>query len=187
MMTSIIIQSQQGDSDATMALIKQFRYSLKKYAFKLRYEDAYYDLCADFIELIKNIRMDRISEVSGGSERAVIAYIYAAIHNSYIKKLINLKRRQRYEVLSYEAISESEKYHVEAVSAAYDSHAILELTGLVHVLTKKELLVIKMLFLFQYSVPEIASAWGVSKQAVLCTRNRALKKIKKWLALEQVV
>ena len=68
-----------------------------------------------------------------------------------------------------------------------DPHAILDLTGLAHVLTKRELLAIRMLFQFQYNIPEIASAWGVKKQTVCRTRDRALKKIKQWFEIEQAV
>ena len=184
MTVSLILQAQQGDSDATMALIEQFNCPLKKYAFKLHYEDAYHDLRADFIALIKNIRLDRIADKS---TRAMVAYIYTAIYNSYIKKLINLQRRQQYEFLSYEALSEREKHDLAVASATDDSHPRLELTSLVQVLTKRELLVLKMFFQFQYRIPEIASIWGVREQTVRRTRKRALKKLSKWLAIEPAV
>ena len=182
MITGLIIQSQQGDSDAILALIEKFKFSLKKYAFKLRYEDAYYDLLADFVELIGNMCIDRILD---RSDKAVIAYIYASIYNSYIKKLINLKRQKCYELLPYEALSENDKNYLEVASAIYDSHTILELAGIAHVLTQRELSAIRMLFQLQYSIPEIASAWKVSEQTVRLTKDRALKKIKKWLLIEQ--
>ncbi len=57
MTIELISKSQSGDEDATLILIEKFKPLLKKYAYKLSYEDAYNDLLVDFIELIHNIQI----------------------------------------------------------------------------------------------------------------------------------
>lgn len=59
MTTGLISQSQNRDIDATLKLIEKFKPILKKYAYKLYYNDAYNDLLMDFIELIYNIKLDK--------------------------------------------------------------------------------------------------------------------------------
>lgn len=44
MLKDSIAAAQQKDSNALLALIEKFKPLLKKYAYKLHYEDAYYDL-----------------------------------------------------------------------------------------------------------------------------------------------
>jgi hypothetical protein len=55
MTIDIIVRSQGGDGDATLLLIEKFNPLLKKYAYKLSYDDAYNDLLLNFIELLHNM------------------------------------------------------------------------------------------------------------------------------------
>ena len=85
MTLDIIEKSQGGDGDATLKLTEKFNPLLKKYAYKLFYEDAYNDLLLDFIELLHNIQIKNIHNKSEGS---VVSYICTSIHSSYIKRLM---------------------------------------------------------------------------------------------------
>jgi hypothetical protein len=62
MTADLINQSQTGNNDATLALIEKFNTLLKKYAYKLFYDDAYSDLLVDFIELLHNIQLDHLRD-----------------------------------------------------------------------------------------------------------------------------
>lgn len=53
MISDLIAEDQNGNSDATLLMIEKFKPLLKKCAYKLYYEDAYNDLLVDFIELIR--------------------------------------------------------------------------------------------------------------------------------------
>lgn len=55
MIIDLIQESQHGNQDATMKLIKTFSPTLRKYARALEIEDAYQDLQLDFIEVIQNV------------------------------------------------------------------------------------------------------------------------------------
>ena len=182
MIEELINQSQAGDSEATLTLIKKFNPLLKKYAKKLYYDDAYNDLLLDFIELLHNIRLDRMR---GSNERFLVSYICTSIRSSYIKRLLDLKRLRSF--VPYSALSDSELYRVEAASAAADSYFELEMTGIDQVLTKLELSIIKMIYLRGYTVTETANIYGISRQAVNQTKKRALQKLEKWLQTAQVM
>ncbi|HVJ49840.1 sigma-70 family RNA polymerase sigma factor [Desulfitobacterium sp.] len=174
MIVDLIVQSQKCDSDATLTLIKKFDPLLKKYAYKLHYDDAYNDLLSDFIELLKNIRLDRMRDTTEG---ILVSYIYTSIRSSYIKRLIALKKL--HNIISYSAISDSELYYTEAASATSDTYFELELAGIDYVLTESEFNIVKMIYLLGYTVTETASIYGISRQAVNQTKKRALQKLGK--------
>lgn len=51
MLDETIASAQHNNSESLLALIEKFKPLLKKYAYKLHYEDAYYDLQLDFIQI----------------------------------------------------------------------------------------------------------------------------------------
>lgn len=176
MTVNLIVKSQKGDTRATLTLITKFDPLLKKYAYKLYYDDAYNDLLSDFIQLLYNIRLDRLRNIN---EETLVSYICTAIRSSYIKRLKTLKRLQNF--VPYSSLSESELYYAETVLATSDSHFRLELTGIEQVLTESELSVVKMIYLLGYTVTETASIYGITRQAVNKRKRRGLQKLAKWL------
>lgn len=175
MTEDLIVQSQTGDSGATLTLINKFDPLLRKYAWKLCYDDAYSDLLFDFLELLHHIRLDRMRDPSEGF---LVSYICTSIRNSYIKRLIALKRLRNF--IPYSAFSGSELYDVEAASATVDPYFNLEMTGIDQLLTESELSIVKMIYLLGYTVTETAGIYGISRQAVNQTKKRALQKLEKW-------
>ncbi len=169
MTEDLIVQSQTGDSGATLTLIMKFDPLLRKYAYKLYYDDAYN-------ELLHNIRLDRMRDPSEGF---LVSYICTSIRSSYIKRLISLKRLHNF--VPYSALSDSQLYYAEAASATSDPYFQLEMTGIDHVLTESELSIIKMIYLLGHTVTETAGIYGISRQAVNQTKKRALQKLEKWL------
>jgi len=173
MITDLITKAQEGNEDATLLLIKKFNPLLNKYAFKLSYEDAYDDLLVNFIELIHNIRLDHIRNKDEGS---MVSYICTSVRASYIKRLMDIKKL--HDFISFSELSESELYYADVLSSAHDEYFKLELPDIHMVLTAAELSVIKMIYYFGYTVTEIASTNGTSRQAVNQMKKRALKKLK---------
>lgn len=173
MIADLINQSQKGNNEATLSLIENFNPILKKYAYKLFYEDAYSDLLIDFIELLHNIRLNLIYDKSEGS---LVSYLVTSIRRSYIKRLIGLEKNQRF--VRYSDLSEGEVYYVEAAASTYDNYFAFELLDLKHILTNSESRVVNMIYLSCYTVPEIAGILGISRQAVNQTKKRALNKLK---------
>ena len=53
MLKDTIAAAQRNDEESLLALIEKFKPLLKKYAYKLHYEDSFYDLQLDFIQIVK--------------------------------------------------------------------------------------------------------------------------------------
>ncbi|WP_027631271.1 RNA polymerase sigma factor [Ruminiclostridium cellobioparum] len=172
MTIDIIQKSQGGDGDATLMLVEKFNPLLKKYAYKLSYDDAYNDLLIDFIELLHNMQIKNIHNKSEGS---MVSYICTSVHSSYIKRLIEVKRLGK--LLLYSDLNENELYYVESISSTNDVYNY-ELSFIQKILTKQELAVISMIYFTGYTVTEIANFYGTSRQAVNQMKNRALKKLR---------
>lgn len=172
MTIDIIQKSQGGDSDATLMLVEKFNPLLKKYAYKLSYDDAYNDLLIDFIELLHNMQIKNIHNKSEGS---MVSYICTSVHSSYIKRLIEVKRLGK--LLLYSDLNENELYYVESISSTNDVYNY-ELSFIQKILTKQELAVVSMIYFTGYTVTEIANFYGTSRQAVNQMKNRALKKLR---------
>lgn len=147
MTAGLITQLQKGDGDSTLILIKKYTPLLKKYAYKLFYDDAYNDLLVDFIELLHNIKLDHLHDRSEGG---LVSYICTSIHSSYIKR--SIAKKKLYTLLLYSDLSDSELYWVDTVSSTYDTYFALELTGISHVLSESELSIIKSIYLSEYKL-----------------------------------
>ncbi len=174
MTIDIIVKLQGGDDDATLLLIEKFNPLLKKYAYKLSYDDAYNDLLLNFIELLHNMQIENIHNKS--EEGSVVSYICTSVHSSYVKRLIEVKRLRN--LLLYSDLNNNELYYVESISATNDVYQEYELSFIKKILTKQELIVISMIYFTGYTVTEIASFSGTSRQAVNQMKNRALKKLR---------
>lgn len=172
MIFDLIVQSKESNVDATMTLINKFNPLLKKYAYKLFYEDAYNDLLVDFIEFIHNFQLDHMRRRDDGS---LVSYISKTIYDSYIKRLMYLKKLHNFVLDS--DLSDSELGYVEAASSTTDTYFMNELFGLSKVMTKSELAMIKMLYLQGYTVKEVANNLGITRQAVNQMKERTLKKL----------
>lgn len=166
MTKNLIVLSQKGDSNATLELIKKFDPLLKKYAYKLYYDDAYNDLLLDFIKFLHNMLLDGIRDTSEGT---IVSYICRSIHSSYVKRVVAIKKL--HNVVPYSALSDSELYYAEASLSTYDIYSKLEWAGIGNVLTESELSIIKMLYLLEYSVSETAYIYEITRQAVNQTKK----------------
>ena len=76
---SIIQAAKNGSDQDKLAVIEQFMPLIKKYAYKLAYEDAKEDLILFFLELIPKIPN------SLENDRQITAYIAKSVYLHYIK------------------------------------------------------------------------------------------------------
>ena len=82
-----IRNGQNGNQQAVMDLVNKFSPALKKYARKLETEDAYFDLQAEFLDLILHLNCDKMRETGDG---AMVQYLSQSIYHAYIKLLRQL-------------------------------------------------------------------------------------------------
>lgn len=88
--------------------------------------------------------------------------------------------KKLHNVVPYSSLSDEQLFYLESSLAIFDKYYMLELIGVESVLTELELSIVKMIYLLDYSVKEIALIYGISRQAVNQTKKRAIQKLKKW-------
>lgn len=180
MLIAQIMQASLGNQQEMLNLIKQFDLLLKKYARKLYYPDAYCDLRLFFIDLIHHLADNKLKYPC---DSYIISYINKAVEHSYYKLL--LRKHISLDDLPFASLSDEEAYLVESKLSVDDTYDKLLFDELKLILTDKEYRVIKKLFLENWQVIDIAKHYGVSRQSINKTKQRALSKIKRWYIEEK--
>ncbi|MEA4894687.1 MAG: sigma-70 family RNA polymerase sigma factor [Oscillospiraceae bacterium] len=174
MISEIIAKSQEGDNDATLFLVNRFNPLLKKYSRMLYYEDAYNDLLVDFLEMTKSMQINRIYR---NEDAGVVSYIATSIHNSYIKRLIQIKHY--HAIILYSDLTEDEQFHIESICSTVDKYSEYDYSTIKNILTESEMSIITSIYFMGYTVAETSHFYGISRQAINQTKLRALEKLKK--------
>ena len=169
------ISEAQNDHEKIEEIIKSFKPLLNKYARKLNYEDAYFDMRISFIELILNIKVEMFPE---NEDKYILGYISKATYQIF------LKYARKNQMTGCEITeSQIEDFDIEnfgkqlSYNESYDDLLIEDLKK---VLSKKEYEVIYE-WLFQgKNIQQIADQEKISRQAVFAKKRRALKKMKNY-------
>jgi len=166
--------AQEHKANAFENLLCEFSPLFKKYAFYLEYDDAFYDIQLDFIELILKIH---VSDFSDKPEPYVLSYIKKSMYHSYIKesKKVNI---YRYSQMDLGDNREDLQAFIETLNPTHDQYTELLIVDLKSVLSEKEFRVIYYHYFLQYSINEIAEISNVSRQSVNKVKIIALKKLK---------
>ena len=174
MLRKLIADAQLGDKQSMEELIFKFRPLIKKYAYKLNYEDAQSDLTLFFIELIRAFPAEVLDTAD---ERKITKYIFVSIKNHYNHLIKDFIRRKNEICLSQ--LSEEQSYHLESRFAVAQEDPFERIfIDLSSFLSQRELRVIIQIYYLGYSAAEIARREACSRQAVNQLKRRALKKIR---------
>lgn len=174
MLKDSIADAQQKDSEATLFLIEKFKPLLKKYAYKLHYEDAYYDLQLDFIRIIQDIKLDMRTKESEG---ALVNYICNSVHHAYCKRLKYIMDRS-VPMAELDALANAESSNLLKSTSMQDaSDFSLDLAA---VLTEKERRIIELAYGYQLSSAEIARNLHTTRQNINQCKKRAERKLRKY-------
>ncbi len=92
MICRLLARAQQGDEEAMLELINRFQPLLKKYAKKLRYDDAYEDCLLFFIELVKTMDLKKLNTMQ---DQSIAAYIKVSVTHFYSKKTRRIFEKER--------------------------------------------------------------------------------------------
>lgn len=76
-----IIEAQKDRNGKLVDLVNRFKPLMNKYAYRLRYEDAFFDIQLRFIEIILNLNTNRLEALEYAE---LLTYICACVHNAYI-------------------------------------------------------------------------------------------------------
>lgn len=164
-----IIKAQENHNKDLENIIEDFTPLIRKFASKLYYEDAFADLRLEFIEIILGINIDLFRNYEEGQ---ILSYIKISMKNAYIK----LSRKA--------CIDEMNVFYVEDVrdeleKSHYDNYENVFFEDVKKYLTPNEFDVIYKHFLCGLTISNIASAKGISRQAVNQLKSWAIKKLSK--------
>ena len=173
MIVDKVKRAQTGDQQAAIELIKQFSPLLKKYAEKLSYEDAYYDLRADFLELIYHFNFDKLKQNTDG---AMVNYLAKSVYRDYIK-LLKRKIASTPPTACLDELSDSALY----INGHISTFSIVTLHIPHDILSDKEWAVFFLIHYAGYSSAELAKRKGVSRQSVNQIKRRAEEKLRNYL------
>ena len=168
-----IRSGQNGNQEAILKLISKFSPALRKYAKKLETEDGYYDLQAEFLELILHLDCSRLRETSDG---AIVQYLSHSIYHAYVKLLKRLIDNKM-PVSSTDELTDGRLYQNSII---YEAHYdVLELPSTL--LTKQEADVFYQICILGYSAAELARKMKTSRQNINQAKQRAISKLKQYL------
>lgn len=168
---NLISKAKIADSDSMIELLRLFEPLIKKYAYKLEYEDAENDLIASMIQLIYDMPEFQ-------NDGPAVSYIKKSVHNSYVQHVqhcIELRLR--------EDLYEPELLHNKAVDTTYEINEIsIDLRCALENLSKNQRQIIVCKFFLGMSDKEIMKIMGISRQSVYKNKIKALKLLKEMLS-----
>lgn len=174
MLSEAITSAQHNNPDSLLALIEKFKPLLKKYAYKLHYEDAYYDLQLDFIQIILSINLDAQNQKSEG---ALVNYICNSVQHAYCKRLKTILGRTMPTVELDSPTNIQISNLLIAPSHQEFSNLALDIAN---ILTKKEYQVIVLVYKYQLPSAEIARRLCTTRQNVNQCKKRAEQKLQNY-------
>lgn len=160
------------DESALLELLKRFDNLLKKYARLLKYEDAYEDMRLFLIELLYRMKENEFGAKNDGY---IVKYITISVKNRFISIS---KTRKTLKIVPFADISDEQMIYVEQFAARDDKNDISVFYPRNGKLTAREEIILDMYFTKEYTIEEIASYLGISRQAANQAKNRALNKIR---------
>lgn len=159
-----LVNVKSGDNKSTEQIIDMFKPLIKKYSILLDGEDTKQDLLVYLMIIIKKIPINRKNFFE---DKAIVKYIAKSLRNEYIR-LSKIRDRKK--------INEIElNLDLEIPHETFDSK--IELIDLFNNLTENESNIMKLLFIRDLTIVEVADLMKISRQAVNQAKNRALKKL----------
>ena len=169
----LLRQAKNGDENAILEYIDRFKPLLKKYANRLRYEDAYNDLQLKLIEVLKASGFQP-EKLSCGQ---AVSYIHRSIVNEYI--CLN-KCNVAPEILLND-LSEEQQHMVKATYSIDTSYDEFEIGSMLEMLSPTEKEAVRRIVLEHETAAQLARELGCTRQSINQAKLRGLKKLKKSL------
>ncbi len=168
-----IRKGQNGNQQVVVDLINKFSPVLKKYARKLETEDAYFDLQAEFLDLILHLNCDQIRETGDG---AMVQYLSRSIYHAYIKLLRQLIDNKM-PCISTDNLTDGILYQNHCIKGLNDFSLDIPST----LLSALEADAFFQICIAGYSAAELARLKGVSRQSINQAKQKAILKLRRYL------
>jgi len=173
---SLVETSQIGNSESMEQLCEKFSPLVKKYAYKLSYEDAYNDLQVYFIEGILQIPLNSGKFIL--ADNYILSYINKIVYHAYIilSKKLQQQNCKNVSFENYEYVLETITYR-NNLSKWQDELFKLDIK---EILNDREFDICILKFVWQYTDKEIAEQYNVSRQAITKIVGKIKKKLKNY-------
>jgi RNA polymerase sigma factor (sigma-70 family) len=168
----LIKLSQLRDSNSLVELIELFDPLLKKYAKKLNYDDAYYDLRFEFIKTIYKLNTTNLENLSEGQ---IVIYVSKIIYHHYIN--YSKKTRSHKNTILFSDMSDSMISFIDARLLVEDQKKNYDIEYALRKLNIDDQILINLIFYNDYSIREIAQTYGTSRQAINQEKKRIIQKL----------
>lgn len=167
---NLIPKAKNGDQNAMMEIIKRFTPIIKKYAYKLNYEDTEQDLILNLIQTIHKMPLLNF-------DGQAVSYITSSIRHCYImhlQKHIQKREREVYYEQDFTGSSDENlniynEIHIDLQSALDKLSPI-----------QREIIISK--FFFYKSDKDITAMLNISRQTVYKNKIKALEILRKELS-----
>lgn len=174
MIFELIGHSQKGDEELTLQLIEKFKPLLLKYRHKLQYEDAYYDLLVDYLEILQNIHVDNFECKNDGK---AVSYLATSIYDSYVKRLKQTILLP--SICLYSELSAGQQISLGAIASTNDQYLKCYFECFQNELTAIEYYTVVSIFYSGYTANELVNIFNTFRQAINQAKIRGLTRIKK--------
>ena len=160
-----------------LTLINQFQPALYGYAKRAGYEDAQEDLTADFIEIVRDLNMSRLSSLDDG---ILVRYLTTCLRNKSRRRCGEYLKKIGHEQLLCDC-SEAQQWYLETSNTVPPPEKELAFEEIVsdQRLTPLQRAILAALYQDGLSVSEFSQKAGVSRQSINQAKNRALKTLRK--------
>lgn len=153
------------DTSSVLYIINTFEPLINKYAHKLNYEDAKYDLIYELLFILKKIDEN---ELIFPNDYSFISYINLSIKHAYIKyskKNMIYKNDIPLEIIDFGTVDDN-----------IDNKLLIN--NLLKELSTHQRLIIQYVYLYGYKETDVAKMLNITRQAVNKTKKLALKKLR---------
>ncbi len=155
-----------GNKDSIIELYLRFSKLIKKFSILANYEEAETDLVIFLLEFISNLDLKKLSNYSQGE---LVNYIHKSLKN-HTYNLIKHNRRKQ--------IDEAYIEYDLPFTDTYTQNELYDFLRFTKKLTSMQQKIIIGLYLYDYTVLELASIFKISRQAVNQNKLKALELIK---------
>lgn len=167
MLYEILSAAKNGDSESQMFLFTKFQPTLKRLARQLHTEDADSEMTLVFFEILAKID---ITSLRAKSDGVIVTYISRSIYHGYCEIIRSRKDTPLLVDIEDEEIADDEELSV-ILSVDF-------LLSYENVLTRKEIIVLRLIFEKDLSCADAARLLGVTRQNVSKLKRSALQKVK---------
>lgn len=168
----LICKAKKEDEESMLILIDKFEPIINKLTLKLGYDCARTDLIIFFIKFIHNFKLDKLKLKNDG---AVVSYIKTSMYREYYRLNLNENKNiDEIELVDNKFIHSNDYSNIEI-------KLLLNEFYIKKIITKKQLKVLQMKYIFNFKDKDIGDLLGISRQAINKSYRQAIKSIKNYL------